>query len=171
MSRQCDHVACTKDLLDWFHWAVEQDEPEDAVRLILLAVERRKDVLRKESDPVWVGVHRVLTEDDSDDLDFDAGDYPLRLCIHGGDWLHGGRRTVSLVEADELPELVEALRAIEQPWVVDRLLAMQRRLSPRFDSWDMHDFGEGVWYEIECLREFYEKAAAAKLPVICTISH
>jgi hypothetical protein len=78
---------------------------------------------------------------------------------------------VTLVEADELPELVTALSEIDQPWVVSKLLAMQQRLSPRYDNWDMHEYGDEVWWEIEELLKFYKKAAKAKLPVVCTISH
>lgn len=171
MSRWCDHVACTKDLLDWFLWAARQDEPTAAVGEIIGHVYKREGVLRHECNHLWEGVHRVLTDDDSADLDFDAGDHPLRLCIHGGEWLLEGQRTMTLIEADEVPALAEALRAIDQAWVVDRLAAMQQRTSPRYDRWNVQEYGEDTWYQIEALREFYEAAARAKLPVICTISH
>jgi hypothetical protein len=171
MSRWCDHVACTKDLLDWFLWAVDQDEPHYAVAEITDHVyQHRGRILRHDSNHVWEGVHRVLTGDDSDDLDFDAGDYPLRLAVHGGEWLLGGPRTMSLVKANELPDLVAALDEIDQPWVVEQLLALQE-LSPGDADAEVYAEADRTWHELDALRKFYHKANAARLPVICTISH
>jgi hypothetical protein len=170
MSRFCDHFACTKDLLDWFLWAAEQENPDHALVAVTNHLYRDPRVLCHEGKPAWEGVHRALTDDDSFGVSLDRGEYPLRLCIHGGRPLWRGIRTVALVEASQVPDLVAALRSIDRAWVLGRFLAMQRRRAPAFDRWDMHDYSAEVWREIESLLAFFLKAAQARLPVVCTTS-
>jgi Domain of unknown function (DUF1877) len=169
MSRWCDHIACTKDLHDWFLWAVEQEDTYDEIGQITNYVYgRKKKILRHEVNHFWEDIHRCLTDDISRGLDFDSGDYPLCLCIHG-ELLLAGPRTVSLITPAEVADLVPALREIDDFWITNKLqeLHSQARWFARLDD----DYIVEVWWEFQELRKFYEKALKSGLPVACTISH
>ena len=173
MSRYCDHYACTKELLDRFLTAARDDDhPGMAVDELVNDLYPCTGLLHHEINHNWEDVHRCLTFDADEDLDFDCGDEPLMLCIHGGEWLLGGGRTMTLVRAVSCPRCArrwtagqgllppdDAGAAQPKAWGVTPTRSGPRRRSR--PSWD--DFCS--------LREFYHKANAARLPVICTISH
>jgi Domain of unknown function (DUF1877) len=172
MSSYCDHYACTKDLLDRFLVAAEADDPDEALAELEDELYGKRDVMHNEINFKWEDIHRCLTDDVSDDLDFYSGDYPLRLCIHGGEWRiedPPGSHTMTLVKADELPALCKALKPIDREWLKQKLLDMQGEV-PRYTHLE-DEFIDDVWEEFDSLRKFYEKAKKAGLAVICTISH
>jgi hypothetical protein len=167
MSRWCDWYACPKDLLDRFFYAAEVTDvhgdglaDEAVAELLNELYPVRRTLLHHNINHTWEEIHRVLTDDFTPHLDFDRGQYPLRLCIHGGEWLLVGRRTMTLVAADEVPALCRALEAIDEGWMREKLRGCGR------SSWLRR-----VWEEFCPLREFYLKVEKANLPVICTISH
>jgi hypothetical protein len=66
---------------------------------------------------------------------------------------------------------VPALRSVDQPWFYRKLLWLQSE-APLYRSVDITDqYVASVWDDFRTLRDFYEQAAAARLPVLCTISH
>jgi hypothetical protein len=67
--------------------------------------------------------------------------------------------------------LVVALREIDQPWILQKLLDLKQRGCRRYSQRDPGEESELVYQELNNLRELYEKAASAGLPVVCTISH
>jgi hypothetical protein len=169
MSRWCDHYAVTKDLADRFLFAGFQG----TATVVELTDELHEsgEGLRHEMNHTWEEIHRCLTDDLSDDLDFESGDYPLQLAIHGGEWLLSGQRTATLILADQVAELVLALRALDQPWFYRKLLWLKEE-APPYQAVDITDQYVGcVWDDFRALRDFYEQAAAAGLSVLCTISH
>lgn len=169
MSRWCDHIACTKDLHDWFLWAVEQEDACEAVGEITNYVySRKKKVLRHEVNHFWEDIHRCLTDDTNADPDFYTGDYPLRLCIHG-DLLLDRERTVSLITHAEVADLVPALCEIDRDWLANKMRELQGEVQ-RFANLDEEHI-DIAWDVFKDLCKFYEKALKAKLPVVCTISH
>lgn len=173
MSRWCVWYACTKDVVDHARFVLENEEVVEDDPL-------HEEVLRHfpESLPhyainhAWDEIHRCLTGDVTDWMDFDSGDYPLKLCVHGGESLRDATDSVTLVDAEEIPPLCRALAGIERDWMKERLLALPAsELSwyrgRRMDDDDVED----VWSEFCALRRFYLEAERLKLPVICTISH
>jgi Domain of unknown function (DUF1877) len=169
MSSYCDHYACPKDLLDRFLGALEEDDPREAVGELTDELYNQKKILHNEINFKWEDIHRCLTGDVTGNLNFNKGEYPLKLCIHGGEWLMGGPRTMTLVRADQLPDLCAALKPIDSDWLRDKMAGMARKVG-RYANLD-DEFVEIVWEEFDALRKFYEKAKKRKLPVICTISH
>jgi hypothetical protein len=173
MSRWCSHYACTKDILDHILFVLEQEEDEDYDALY-------EDVLRDFPrslprygvDKLWEDVHRCLTGDESRWLDFEEGEYPLNLCIHGGEWLRDPPESVALVQAEEIPPLCRALEAIDREWVRQRLLALKVAGVHWYrQRGNEEQEVETVWGEIQEYVRFYRAAEKAGLPVIVTISH
>jgi hypothetical protein len=171
MSRWCHHYACTKELLDRFLFAIADEDPEEGVGELLSDLYPVRDsLLYHESNHIWEEIHRALTDDFTEDLDFDSGEYPLRLCIHGGEWLLGGGQTMTLVDADDIPDLCRALEDIDEEWLRPKLLALQGRVRA-YTGWRMtEEWLADVWNEFCSLRGFFQKAEKTGLPVICTIS-
>jgi hypothetical protein len=173
MSRWCVHYACTKEILDHVLFVLDQDADEDYDALY-------EDVLRDIPnslprygvDKLWEDVHRCLTGDASDFLDFDEGIYPLKLCIHGGRWLREPPESVALVHAEQVPDLHRALEAIDRESVRQRLLALEEAGVEWYRERGSEDQEvETVWGEIQEYVRFYGAAEKAGLSVICTISH
>src|SRR4051794_7762555 len=98
------------------------EEGDEAVQELLDPwLERLEELpLHVQIDKFWEPIHRCLTGDHTPKggLNFDAGEYPLNLCVLGGDQLlEEGYRTASLTRADEVPEVAEALARIEKAWM------------------------------------------------------
>jgi Domain of unknown function (DUF1877) len=174
MSRWCHHYACTKDIVDHVLFVLENDEEDEDDDALW------EEVLRHFPDSLpthgvnllWEDIHRCLTGDVTRNLNFDRGDHPLKLCIHGGEWLRDAPDSVTRVAAEEVPALCRALEAIDRAWLQEKLLDLKRAGVPGFrgrkmDERDIEDF----WRGFEELREFYLAAEKLRLPVICTISH
>jgi hypothetical protein len=173
MSRYCDHFACTKELLDCFLTAAgDEDDPVSAVDELVNGLYPYHGILHHEINHNWEDIHRALTFDASEEIDFDEGDDPLRLCVHGGDWLVGGARTMTLVHAHELPALCEALDGIDEDFFRRTMRELRAEGVSRYadEKWTEEKV-EVVWWDFRSLREFFHKVAKAGLPVICTISH
>jgi hypothetical protein len=173
MTRWCHHYACPKDIVDHIHYVLRDDEDEDYDALW-------EDVLRHfpKSLPcygvnlLWEDMHRCLTGDSSRRLNFDKGDYPLRLCIHGGEWLRGMPNSVTLVYAEEVPELCRAMEVIDRAWWKEKLIRLKAAGVRGFKEREMSDEDvEEVWSEFRELLAFYQQAEKMRLPVVCTISH
>jgi hypothetical protein len=177
MSRWCDWYACPKDVLDRFLFAAQvssDEEADEAVAELLGGLPSlRKAVPHYSLNGSWEEIHRALTDDFTGRLDFDAGEHPLCLCVHGGErLLDGSRRTMTLVHADEVPDLCHALEGIEEGLMNAKLLAVKDNVPSRYSTWDMDvAWLRYIWMEFTGLREWYRKVEKAKLPVICTISH
>jgi hypothetical protein len=176
MSRWCDHFAITKEYADRLLYAsASEEEPDAAVLEVLREVldDPRAHPPHVEVDKIWEPVHRCLTGDHGPGgrLNFDAGAYPLKLCLLGGEWLWDdflqGHRSVQLVSPEEVEAVVEALQQIDATWLSDRFFALP-------DD-QFHELNDGVfactWAYFEELRAFFVQAAAERKAVICTISH
>src|SRR5262249_39096908 len=172
----CRHYACTKDLLDRFHFVFVQgaDGSDEALAALCEELDRPgAGVLRHGMPNVWRDVHRALTDDWNDDyLDLSAGEYPLRLCISGGkglnpDWQ--GEDVVKLVRAEKIPELCRALQAIDEPWLRGKLTAMDGEVTFSNDGDLTDEILNRAWAAFRSLREFFLTAEKTGLPVVCTV--
>src|SRR5262245_59543257 len=116
MSRWCDHIALTTEEMDGLLEAAEggdgalEDWFQDVGR-------KKKKPWAVAQDKAWELVHRSLTGDHDPDgyIDGEAGDWPLCLCILGGERLHEEwARSFWLVRPDEVAELVSALHELDE---------------------------------------------------------
>jgi hypothetical protein len=175
MSRYCDHYACPKELLDRFLTAAAEDRRGGAVGELVNDLYPNHGLLHNEINHKWEDIHRCLTFDTGEGLDFECGEEPLSLCIHGGEWLvRVGRsyRTVTLLRAEQLPALCEALDGIDEDFFRRTMRELRDEGVSRYadEGWTEQNV-EVVWMDFRSLRDFYHKANAVRLPVICTISH
>jgi hypothetical protein len=181
MSRErwCRHYACTKELLDRFHFVFAGAEGalDSNERLADLCAELEKrngEVLQHAMTNVWRDVHRALTDDDCDQyLDLTVGEYPLRLCISGGEGLNptwdGCEDLVILVRAEQVPELCRALEAIDKAWFRRKLRALDGQVLFSNDGEESDEVLTPAWKVFRSLRAFYLEAEKAGLPVVCVL--
>jgi hypothetical protein len=121
-------------------------------------------------DKAWEPIHRCLTGDHGSvgDLDFEAGDYPLNLCVLGGEQLlEEGYRSAALIQADDVPNVANALAGISKEWFHEQFFALPddqfHEINEEIFAW--------VWGHFKDLPPFFARAAADGCAVICTISH
>ena len=90
--------------------------------------------LHIQMDKTWEPIHRCLTGDlgGAGELDFDAGDYPLKLCVLGGDQLlEEGYRTASVKRVIEVRDIATALAGISPEWFRERFFDSSQNSVPR----------------------------------------
>jgi hypothetical protein len=152
------------------------EEGDDAVHELLEPwLERRgrdpkEFPLRVEMDKAWEPIHRCLTGDyaPAHELDFEAGDYPLKLCVLGGDQLlEEGYRTAAVITAEHVPAVASALAAVSKDWFRERFFALPDNQFHEINE----EMFEWTWAHFEDLPPFFAEAAAKRCAVICTISH
>jgi hypothetical protein len=140
-------------------------ETDDEVMDVVEAVEEEWDHPHLvETDKAWDAIHRCLTDGE---CRTDNGDYPLSHVVLGGQQLHAGDDfIVSYVPAEQVEDLVAALRPLDRDW-----------LRQRYAELDPSDYGpehgaedfEYTWENFVELREFLERAAAGGRAVIFTV--
>jgi len=137
--------------------------------LVERLLERKQgQALHVEIDKAWEPIHRCLTGDHGPELDFDAGERPLSLCVLGGEQLlPEGHRTASLVSSEDVLALAGALKAVRREWLRERFFALP---DDQFHELDDEAF-EWIWEHFELLCAFFEAVARAGAAVVCTISH
>lgn len=117
-----------------------------------------------EMDKAWDALHRCLTDGT---LRFDGGEYPLSHAVLGGRPLHDGDDyIVSLVDADQVRDVAEALSELDETWLRGRFLALDP--DDGVGPMDEGGFRYVRWYFRE-LRALYSNAAKAGRSVIFTV--
>jgi hypothetical protein len=173
MSRWADWFPVSVAEANVFHSASRSTEaPDIAVRQLLEPwLERvEKLPLRVDMDKAWEPIHRCLTGDTGamHEFDVNAGEYPLKLCVMGGEQLlHEGSRTAALVAVGDVRAVAVALAGIREDWFRERFFALSDN---QFHEIDEEAF-EWVWGEFEALPPFFAHAAELGSAIICTISH
>jgi hypothetical protein len=170
MSRWADWIAITPEVAEQFIWAQVQGD-EAIYRLLDPYLERREDSqLRFELDKTWEPIHRCLTGDHGAayEFEFEAGKYPLKLCVFGGhQLLYDGYRTATLIHAKDIAKLATALSEVTEEWFHERFF----ELPPT----QLHAIKEPefrwVWESFAELRIFFQQVGCTGQSVICTISH
>src|SRR5262245_48136268 len=173
MSRWADWFAITPAQVRRFFAASCADEtPDDAVMDLLepLLWKREKVRLSVQMDKAWEPIHKCLTGDRGGyyEVDFDAGKYPLNLCVAGGEQLlQAGHRWAGLIDHElEVPALAVALAKVKKAWFRKRFFALPNK---QFHGINDEEF-DWVWAHFEDLPPFFAKAAAKGKGVVCTIS-
>lgn len=156
----------------WFNDDLSQDERDEAVMELVEQIESawNRDELFQ-TDKAWDGIHRCLTGDGTGKgrLNPAKGEYPLNLCVMGGEHLYmGGDYTVTLIEPEEVRDLAQALKAVTEEWMRERFFKLKAKatLYPITDA----EF-EYVWGNFQGLPAFMAKAARKKRAVIFTVDH
>ena len=172
MSRWADWFPVTHEEAEAFMSAY--DSGDEGVQEMLdpwlerLGVEEMP--LHIQMDKTWEPIHRCLTGDlgGAGELDFDAGDYPLKLCVLGGDQLlEEGYRTASVKRVIEVRDIATALAGISPEWFRERFFTLPKTQFHEITE----EIFEWVWEDFQKLPPFFSKAAATGYAVICTISH
>jgi hypothetical protein len=117
-----------------------------------------------QTDKGWAALHRCFTDGR---LLYDNGEYPLRVCILGGEQLYrGDDYAVSLLTPEQVRDVAAALAPIDMA-----------SLRARYDAIDTADYGkalsdddfEYVWACYKGLPEFFAKASAAERAMVFTV--
>jgi len=117
-----------------------------------------------EVDKAWDAMHRCLG-----DGTLDVGEGPLAWAVFGGESKHqGDDYIVSFVAPDEVRQVAQALKGINETWFRERYEAL-----PNADYEGPHgaDDFEYTWSNFQDARELFTKAAQAGRAVIFTVDH
>ena len=170
MTRWADWIAISRQEADQFIWAQVQGDEAVYRQLEPHLGQREENRLHFELDKTWEPIHRCLTGDRGAayEFEFDAGEYPLKLCVFGGhQLLYDGHRTATLIHAKDMAKLAAALAEISEEWFRGRFFALP--------DTQMHEIKEPefrwVWESFADLRLFFQEVACTDQAVICTISH
>lgn len=144
---------------------------EAVCELLEPLLERVEDLpIHVAMDKAWEPIHRCLTGDTgaAHEFDLNAGEYPLKLCVMGGEQLlKDGYRSAALIAAKDVPAVAVALASISKDWFRGRFFALPDN---QFHEINEEAF-EWAWAWFENLPPFFAKAAEQGSAVICTISH
>lgn len=117
-----------------------------------------------QTDKAWDAIHRCLTDGR---LEYENGEYPLRLCILGGRQLYSGDDyVVSLKDPGQCADLAMSLARVDEEWLRERYFAIPA------ESFGREPTEEDFAYTLDWfsgLGDFYGKAAQAKRHVIFTV--
>ena len=143
--------------------AADDAGDSDAVGELLEEIEEswEDDELAVETDKAWEAIHRCLSDGT---LDPESGDYPLSHAVLGGRHLHDDYYVV-YISSVQVPEVADALHEVDRA-------GLRRRFDTIDDAeyrgaLDDEDF-EYTWEGFEDVREFFDRAAAAKRAVLFT---
>ncbi len=138
---------------------------DDAAILEVLAeIEERWDKKwLTETDKAWDAMHRALTDGR---LEYDNGEYPLKLAILGGLQLHEGDCYIAaLTTEDEVPDVARALARVDR----QALRAGYDRIDPADYDHEPNDRDfDYTWSYFESVAALYRRAAAAGRAVVFT---
>jgi hypothetical protein len=169
MSRWADWIPISPDDADQFSeaWLAGDETVNELLEPLL---DSNNGASELDMDKLWEPIHRCLTGDyaPAHELNFEAGESPLNLAILGGEQLlEEGYRTLSLVTAEDVPRVAQALASVSKAWFRERFMALPNNQYHEITE----DMGEWVWRHVEQLAKFYASAACQGCAVLCTISH
>jgi hypothetical protein len=117
-----------------------------------------------QTDKAWDAIHRCLTDGT---LDPNGGSYPLRLAVLNGRHLHTGENyIVSLVRPEEVRDVANELRKIDQQWMKNRYDSLDSNL---YDGPKTNEGWEYTWEYFSGLAAFFQKAAEANRFVLFSV--
>jgi len=144
---------------------LSEAEDDESVLAVITKLEERWD--RRwlaELDKAWDAIHRSLTDGR---LEYDNGEYPLKLAILGGLQLHeGDTYIVSLTTKEQVEDVAYALARID----MSKFRARYDRIDP--DDYDAElgdlDFAY-TWSNLLETVKLYRRAADAGRAVVFTV--
>ena len=138
---------------------------DDAVMALLQDIEKAwdKDNLA-ESDRAWDAMHRCLT---NGTLEYGGGEYPLSHGILGPrQLLEEEGYIICLVQADEVPDVANAMRAISAEAFRQRYFELvPKDYAPEYGPQDE----EYTWKNFQNVRGLFEKAAVSRRAVVFAV--
>jgi hypothetical protein len=168
MSRWADWIPISPEDAD--HFTEAWLAGDDAVNELLEPLLGSNGASELDLDKLWEPIHRCLTGDyaPAHELNFAAGEPPLNLAVLGGEQLlEDGYRSLSLISAEEVPQVAAALASVSKDSFRSRFMAL-----PHNQYHEVTDeMCEWVWEHVEKLAKFYASAARRGCAVLCTISH
>lgn len=167
MSRWADWIPISPEEADRFTEAWLGGD--DAV-MELLEAYLKDSASELNIDKLWEPIHRCLTGDyaPAQQLDFEAGEYPLKPAVLGGEQLlEGGYRSLALIQVDQVPDVAVALAAVDRGWFRERFMALPDNQYHEITG----DMCALVWEHLLQLTQLYASAARRGCAVLCTISH
>jgi hypothetical protein len=156
------HFAISPEDLERFRSTIEE---HDILALIREDIEERYlgGEWAYQTDKAWDAIHRCLTDGT---LDLDAGEYPLKLCILGGDHLYSKSDYIaSLIEPGKVRDVATALAGVTRQVISEAYM----RINPDEYGLDLsNDDLEYTWETFQGLPAFFAKAAQAGRAVLFT---
>ncbi len=178
MSSLGRHLSVTPEqaqrLLNIGTGAIEIEEDRSASEVIEEELKEFEEGLARryyfDTDKAWDPIHRALTLDDTPKgrIDVEAGDWPLCLCIFGGEELCGDDYTARLVLPDEVAQVASALAEVEEAWLRTRFFTLDAKATLYAIDEDEWDY---AWSNFRGLPEFFARAAAEGRAVIFTVAN
>ena len=171
------HFAITRRQMNRLLEVVEESEldPGERDEAVMALVEEIESAWNKEelfeTDKAWDGIHRCLTGDNTPrgKLNPTKGEYPLKLCVMGGEHLYfGDDYSVTLIEPEEVRDLARALKQITEEWMRERFFKLKAKATLYPISEEEFEY---VWGNFQGLPAFMSKAARKKRAVIFTVDH
>jgi hypothetical protein len=120
-----------------------------------------------ELEQAWDAIHRCLTGQPAAlaDLDEEAGERPLNLCIMGGRTFHdGGEFVIKFIESHEVAAIARALAALGE---TDLRELYHAHCKDAFDGYGDDDCAY-TWQHFAAMKQFFKHAAGKNLAVIFT---
>lgn len=171
------HFAITHDQMERLLAIVYEEDHDDdacdeALREAIAGIEGPWDQeYLCETDKAWDAIHRSLCTDNTPEgrLNPNKGDYPLKLCILGGEQLYqGDDYCICLIRPEKVNDVAKALSRVTkedfQQWFL--------QIDPEAADYpiDMNEF-EYVWSNFEGLPAFFSRASNHGRAVIFTVDH
>jgi Domain of unknown function (DUF1877) len=144
---------------------LREAEDDESVIAVIAKIEERWD--RRwlaELDKAWDAIHRSLTDGR---LEYDNGEYPLKLAILGGLQLHeGDTYIVSVTTVEQVADVAKALARVDMA-----------KLRAGYDGIDPADYDAELgdedfayaWSNFQELVKLYGRAADARRAVVFTV--
>ena len=171
MSRWADWLIITMDQ----YMDLADAEDEDEVEAILEPLLEQAGNMELPAthhlnvDRLWEPLHRALNDDHTPDgdLDVDSGDYPLCLCVLGGEAVfNDGRRYATVIDSEEVADLLEELQGMKRPSFAKKFFALP-------DD-QFHELSEDVcaecWELLKDLRKLLKRAKKEDAAMLCSVS-
>jgi len=138
------------------------EDDADVVAMIVRLIEGDLDPRYVYStDRAWDPLHRCLT---NGTLALDAGSFPLSHVVLGGVQLcEDDGYLVSLVRADQVPAVADALTPIDRQWLRTRYNSFE---FPGYAGTRGDDDFEATWDSVRGLADFFQAAAQDRRAVI-----
>jgi hypothetical protein len=141
------------------------DDEDGAIEFIKEEVETTWDTeWLFESDKSWDAIHRCLTDGN---LELENGSPPLNLVIFGGEqFCSSGDYYICLVAKSKVPAVATALSLFSRAQFEKAYASLA---NTNYDGPHDDDDREYTWENIQGLKPFFEKAAAAGRSVVFTV--
>lgn len=146
---------------------------DEALREAIREIENQWDKQHLfQTDKAWDAIHRSLCEDNTPngELNPNKGEYPLKLCILGGEQLYQGNDyCICLIRPEQVRDVAQALAGVTESWLRERFFRLDAKKVIGY-SISVNEF-DYTWSNFQGLPGFFARAAAEGRAVVFTVDH